>query len=170
MLLLIWRQFLMLIYCIYTGISYGRCLRWWHSRKKHILKLKDSHCETWLKENTYNMKTLISILQFRDRYGWRHIRTMYFMNAGFRPMLFYYPCGPPKCTHWPLSLCDNWKRKSFLDESNPSDNCHSNIRQCNSGFLLFSLSVIRQRYNKRETWASLLYQEIWIIELSEDQA
>lgn len=166
MLLLIWGQLLMLIYRIYNGIWYGRCLRWWPSRKstfwywriliaKPDLKNIYKNCSIF-----YNYRTTMAV----------GISGLYFMNAGFRPTLFYYPCGLPKCTHWPLSLCDDWKRKSFLDESNPSDNCHSNIRQCNSGCLLFSLSVIRQRYNKRETWASLLYQEIWIIELSEDQA
>ncbi len=35
MLLLIWGQFLMLIYGIYNGISYGRCLRWLDYRKAH---------------------------------------------------------------------------------------------------------------------------------------
>lgn len=162
MLLLIWGQFLMLIYCIYNGISYGRCLRWWHSRKSTFWNLiKRKYLQYENLDFYFTVPGPLLLEAYQD---------YVFMNAGFRPMLFYYPCGPPKCTHWPLSLCDNWKRKSFLDESNPSDNCHSNIRQCNSGCLLFSLSVIRQRYNKRETWASLLYQEIWIIELSEDLA
>jgi len=118
-----------------NNILAGSCVFWpLEGQKLSHVKL------AWLKENSTNIEqkkteTLLSILPlYRTIMAGGNISTLtlYFMNSGFRPMLLYSPCGLPKCAHWPLSLSDYWKRKSFLDESNPSDNCHSNIRQCNS--------------------------------------
>lgn len=79
--------------------------------------------------------------------------SLWFMNAGFRPRVVFVSHVAYLNVHWPLS-----RKNSHLDESNPLDNCHSNIRQGNSGRLVFSLSAVRQRYNKTETWAIRKYE------------